>query len=124
MLREKAAPAVPPAVLFLAVALALGPLHALESRKTMQVFTSAQLPTEEMIAGFERVQPALPHGARLFFQDDPFPQRTFSLVFLAQLFYHDATLQVARAKDGEAMSGPYDAVFRWDEGKLVGVPPR
>ena len=90
----------------------------------MQVFTSARLPTEEMIAGLERVQPALPHGARLFFQDDPFPQRTFSLVFLAQLFYHDSTLQVARAKDGEAMSGRYDAVFRWDDGKLVRVLPR
>jgi hypothetical protein len=124
MLREKAGRAVPPAVLFLAVALALAPLHARESRKSMRVFTSGRLPTEEMIAELARVQPALPHGAHLFFQDDPFPQRTFSLVFLVQLYYGDSTLQVARAKDGDAMSGRYDAVFRWDDGKLVRVPPR
>ena len=90
----------------------------------MRVFTSGRLPTEEMIAELARVQPALPHGAHLFFQDDPFPQRTFSLVFLVQLYYGDSTLQVARAKDGDAMSGRYDAVFQWDDGKLVRVPPR
>jgi hypothetical protein len=119
MLREKIAPVLPPAVLFLAVALMLGPLHASESRKTMGVFSSARLPTTEMIAELRRVQPVLPVGAHLFFQDDPFPQKTYYLEFLARLVYRDLTVQVARAKDGDAMDGRYDAVFRWEEGRLV-----
>ena len=119
MLREKAAPRIPPAVLFLAVALLLAPLHARESRKSMQVFTSADLPTTEMTAELKRVQPTVPRGAHLYFQSDPFPAKTYSLVFLARLFYHDLTIQVARAKDGDAIEGPYDAVFRWEDGKLM-----
>lgn len=119
MLRERISPALPPAVLFLAVALALWPLHTRESRKSMQVFSSARLPTTETIAELRRVQPALPPGAHLFFQDDPFPPRTYSLVFLVRLFYRDLTAQVARAKDGDTMDGREDAVFRWEAGKLV-----
>jgi hypothetical protein len=119
MLRESVGKAIPPAVLFLAVALMLGPLHASESRKTMGVFSSARLPTTEMIAELRRVQPVLPVGAHLFFQDDPFPQKTYYLEFLARLVYRDLTVQVARAKDGDAMDGRYDAVFRWEEGRLV-----
>jgi hypothetical protein len=121
MARERFAPAVPPVALFLAVALALAPLHAREYRKSMQVFSSARLPTSEAIAELRRVQPALPRGARLYFQDDPFPPHTYQLVFLARLFYHDLSLQVARARDGDAMDDRYDAVFRWDGGKLIQV---
>jgi hypothetical protein len=121
MLREKIGRAVPAAVLFLAVALALAPLHTRESKKSMRVFTSAQLPTTEMTAELRRVEPALPHGAHLFFQDDPFPQRTYYLVFLVRLLYDDLTAQVARAKDGDAMDRRYDAVFRWEDGKLAKV---
>jgi hypothetical protein len=119
MLREKLGKAVPPVALFLAVALALAPLHTRESRKTMQIFTSADLPTTEMIAGLQRVQPAVPKGARLFFQSDPFPPKTFSLVFLARLFYHDLTVEVGRAKDGDTPQGRYEALFRWQDGKLA-----
>jgi hypothetical protein len=120
MLRKKLAHTVPPAALFLAIALALAPLHTSESRKSMQVFTSADLPTSEMIAGLQRIQPHLPRGAHLYFQSDPFPAHTFSLVFLVRLFYHDLTIQVARAKDGEESLGrDYDAVFRWDGGTLL-----
>jgi hypothetical protein len=120
MLRGRFARAVPPAVLFLAVALALGPLHARESRRSMQVFTSADLPTTEMIAQLKRVQPSVPRGAHLFFESDPFPPRTFSLVFLVRLFYDDLTVEVARAKDGDAVdSRHFDSVFRWDHGNLV-----
>jgi hypothetical protein len=99
----------------------LAPFHTRESKKSMRVFTSAQLPTTEMTAELRRVEPALPQGAHLFFQDDPFPQRTYYLVFLVRLLYDDLTVQVARAKDGDAMDGRYDAVFRWEDGKLVKV---
>jgi hypothetical protein len=124
MLREKIVPALPPAVLFLAVALVLAPLHARESGKSMRVFSGAQLPTTETSAELLRVQPALPLGAHLFFQADPFPQGTYYLVFLVRLLYDDLTLQVARAKDGDAMNGSYDVVFRWEEGKLAKVAAR
>lgn len=120
MLRQRVARAVPPAALFLAVALALAPLHARESRKTMQVFASAALPTTEMTAELGRVQPAVARGARLYFESDPFPPHEYWLVFLARLFYHDPTIEVSRARDGDAMAGwRYDAVFRWVDGRLM-----
>jgi hypothetical protein len=122
MLRERLAKAIPAVALFLAVGLALGPLHARESRKSMQVFTSADLPTTEMIAQLQQVQPSVPRGANLFFESDPFPPRTFSLVFLVRLFYHDLSVQAARALDGDTLEGGhFDTVFRWDAGKLVRV---
>lgn len=124
MLRTRFANRVPAVVLFLVVALMLAPLHARESRKSMQVFTSADLPTTEMIAQLERVQPTAPREATLFFESDPFPPRTFSLVFLVRLFYHDLTIQVARAQDGETSNGGhFERVFRWSDGKLVKLDP-
>jgi len=122
MFRERFARGIPPAVVFLTVAVALAPLHARESRKSMQVFTSADLPTTEMIAQLQRVQPSAPRGATLFFKSDPFPPKTFSLVFLVRLFYNDLTIQVSRGVDGDsAEGGHFDAVFRWEAGKLVKV---
>lgn len=120
LLRVRFASRIPAPVVVVVVALALAPLHARESRKTMQVFTSADLPTTEMIAQLSRVRPAFPRGGYLFFESDPFPPKTFSLVFLVRLFYNDLTIQVARAKDGDPeQGGHFDAVFRWDGGKLI-----
>ena len=111
---------VAPAVLLVAVALVLAPLHTRQSKKTMKVFASAGEPIAKMTAELERVQPEVPRGAHLFFEDDPFPPHSYSLLFLARLFYHDLTIEVARAKDGAAVGGgPYDAVLRWANGKLV-----
>jgi hypothetical protein len=109
-------------VVVVVVALVLAPLHARESPKTRQVFTSADLPTTEMIAQLSRVQPSLPRGAYLYFESDPFPPKTFSLVFLVRLFYDDLTIQAPRAKDGDPEEGGhFDAVFRWDDGNLLKV---
>ena len=119
MLRFHFARALPSAVLFFALALALAPLHARESRKSMQVFTSAELPTNEMIAELKRVQPKLPAGAHVFFASDPFPAKTFSLLFLVRELYRDQSIDVARAKDGDpAEGGNFDAVFQWVDGRL------
>jgi hypothetical protein len=120
MLRERFAPSVPAVVVVVVVAFAVAPLHVRESRKSMQVFTSAELPTNEMIAELKRVQPKLPKGARLFFQSDPFPPKTFSLLFLLREFYDDQSLDAARAKDGDQLAGgQFDAVFQWDVGNLT-----
>ena len=122
MLRVRFASRLPASVVVVVVALSLAPLHARESRQSMQVFTSTDLPTTETIAQLGRVQPSLPRGAYLFFESDPFPPKTYSLVFLVRLFYDDLTIQAARAKDGDPEEGGhFDAVFRWDEGKLVKV---
>ena len=122
MIRVRFASRIAAVVVVVVVALALAPLHARESRRSMQVFTSADLPTTETIAQLGRVQPSLPQGAYLFFESDPFPPKTFSLVFLVRLFYDDMTIQAARANDGDPEEGGhFDAVFRWDEGKLVKV---
>ncbi|MEI9976045.1 MAG: hypothetical protein WDO73_30695 [Ignavibacteriota bacterium] len=120
MLRERFAKSVAPAVLLVVIALALAPLHARESRKSMKVFTSADLPTTEMIAQLRQVRPSLPKGATLFFESDPFPPKTYSLVFLVRLVYDDLTIQVARAIDGDVPEGGhFDAVCRWEDGRLV-----
>ena len=125
MIRVRLAKSLPPAVVFVAVALALAPLHARESRKSMQVFASAELPTTEMIAQLRAVQPALARGAYLYFQTDPFPAKTYSLVFLVRLLYDDLSIQTARAKDGDPVEGGhFDAVFRWTDGKLAKVEAR
>ena len=111
---------LPAWVLFLAVGLALAPLHAREARRTMQVFASAELPTTEMIAQLREVEPSLPRGAYLYFESDPFPAKTYSLVFLVRLLYDDLSIQAARAKDGDPIEGGhFDAVYSWTDGKLA-----
>ena len=96
----------------LLVALVLAPLHARESRKSMQVFRSAELPTTETIAQLSRVRPVLPRGAHVFFERDPFPPHDYSLLFLVRLYYDDLTIDVARAKDGDSPYGRhFDAVL-------------
>jgi hypothetical protein len=125
MLRVRFTGSLPAIVAFLIVALALAPLHARESRKSMQVFASAELPTDEMITQLWQVQPRIRRGALLYFASDPFPPKSFSLVFLVRLFYDDLTIQAARAKDGDpSEGGHFDTVFRWDDGKLVKVETR
>ena len=120
MVRVRFVKSLPAWALFLAVGLVLAPLHLRESRHTMQVFTSAELPTTEMIAQLRRVQPSLPRGALLYFDSDPFPAKTYSLVFLVRLLYDDLSIQVSRARDGDpAEGGHFDAVFRWTDGTLA-----
>lgn len=119
LLRRRFAPRVPAAAVFVAVALALAPAHAAMSRETLRVFRSAELPTRELTAELRRVQPSLPHGAHVFFESDPFPPGNYWLTFLVRLNYDDPTIEVARRKDGAAEQGSFDAVFRWEDGKLV-----
>lgn len=110
-------------ILFVAVAVVLAPLHARMARQTMEVFDRASLPTREMIAELRRVQPAAPKGARVFFKDDPFPPRTYWLLFLVQLFYDDLTIGVTRAKDGGSVDDRHhDLVLRWQAGRLLVEP--
>jgi len=125
MLRLRFAKPVPAAVVLLVVALALAPLHARESRKTMRVFTSAELPTTETISQLRLAEPSAPRGAYFYFSGDPFPAKTFYLLFLVRLLYDDLTVQVARANDGDPLEGGhFDAVFRWNGGKLVKAEAR
>jgi hypothetical protein len=124
MLRYGAGNRIPAPVLFLAVALALGPLHARASKKTLEQFASVQLPIRETIAELHRVEPTAPRGAHLFFVDDPFPARTYWLLFLVQELYDDLTIDVQRAKDGASPTDRrYDAVLRWADGRLVREAP-
>ena len=120
MLRRKFVPKLPGAVLFLVVAVVLEPVHGRESHKSIRVFSSADLPTTETIAALQTVQPSVKPGANIYFASDPFPAHTFDLVFLVRLFYDDLTISVARAKDGDPSTGggPFDAVFRWEDGTL------
>jgi len=118
MLRRRVAPAIPPAVVLVAVAVALAPAHTAMSHRTMQVFQSAALPIEAMTQQLRRVQPVLPRGAHVLFRDDPFPPHTYWLALLVRLVYDDPAVDVSRAKDGADPARKYDAVFGWADGKL------
>jgi hypothetical protein len=51
-----------------------------------------------IVSELDRRLPALPKGARLFFEEDPLPEDDWFLTLLFQLYYRDPTLLIARRK--------------------------
>jgi hypothetical protein len=88
----------------------LGPLHAREGAKALALFQSVQFPTREVVAGLS-ARPALRHGARVLFVNDPFAKDSYLLIFATRLYYRDLTIEVVRAP--EAQPG-FDAVFAFE----------
>ncbi|HEX3745880.1 MAG TPA: glycosyltransferase family 39 protein [Bryobacteraceae bacterium] len=120
MLRQRYIRRLPAAAIFLTLAAGLAAVNLHESPRTMQVFTTMDIPSTEMIAQLRNVQPAMRRGAHVYFESDPFPPKTYSLLFLVRLVYDDLSIDVARAADGDPQSGGnFDAVYRWDAGRLV-----
>jgi hypothetical protein len=108
--------------LFVSVAAFLAPLHARESRKTLQVYMSAQPPSREIAQDLARLQPTLRHSARLLFVDDPFPTDSYFLLFVTRLHYHDMTIQADRTRLKVASPSDYpyyDVVFGFQGRQLV-----
>jgi len=108
--------------LFVGVAAFLAPLHARESRKTLQIFMSAQPPSREIAQDLARLQPTLRHGARLLFVDDPFPTDSYFLLFVTRLYYRDMTIQADRTRLKAASPSEYshyDVIFGFQGRRLV-----
>lgn len=61
--------------------------------------------------------PTLPHGARLYFKNDPHPVEYYDLTFLVRLLYGDHTIEITRQRKGEPMSGTYQYVFDYADGR-------
>jgi len=104
------------------VAAFLAPLHARESRKTLQIFMSAQPPSREIAQDLARLQPTLRHGARLLFVDDPFPTDSYFLLFVTRLYYRDMTIQADRTRLKAASPSEYshyDVIFGFQGRRLV-----
>jgi hypothetical protein len=106
------------ALLFLGLAGFLAPLHARESAKTLKLFMSVALPSREIIEDLARLRPAVRHGARILFVDDPFPE--YFLPCATRLFYRDMTMDVERTESVPSSEySHYDAVFGFRGRRLI-----
>ncbi len=81
-------------------------------------------------ARLRELRPALPHGARLLFLNDPVAPNLEDLLFIVRLTYRDRTIDVERISQTHAPPTPrqmqsYDAVFDYGAGRLFEVkqPP-
>jgi hypothetical protein len=106
-------------LLFLGLAAFLAPLHARESPKTLQLFESVQPPSREIFQDLARLRPAVRHGARILFVDDPFAP--YFLPCAVRLFYRDLTVEVERTQSAPSSEYAhyYDAVFGFRGNRLI-----
>lgn len=107
------------ALTFAGLALILAPLHAHQLEQAKAVFFSAQLPTRAVTAELARVQPHLPHGARVLFLNDTFPDRGYWLLFLVRLQYHDLNIEVQRRAPAQVVEpAGWDVILAWHGARL------
>jgi hypothetical protein len=64
------------------------------------------------------IEPRLPAGSKLLFLNDPYPADWWNLLFLVRLSYRDASLEVARIKQGQSAHNP-DYIFDYRDGRFV-----
>ena len=106
------------------LALLLAPQHRRESVKSLALFESGQPPSRENAQELISLRPTLPHGARVAFVGDPFPQNAYYLLFLTRALYRDRSItvdKVASAQDLASKPGPYDSVFLFQNGQLAAM---
>ena len=106
----------------LVLAIFLAPHHRQESAKTLPAFEDFQPPSRRVAGELIALRPSLPHGARVLFMDYPFARHEYFLTFLTRLLYRDMSITVDEAPLGHgqlAGEGHYDAVFTFQQGRLV-----
>jgi hypothetical protein len=106
----------------LVLALFLAPHHRRESAKTLPAFEDFQPPSRRVAGELIALRPSLPHGARVLFMDQPFARHEYFLTFLTPLLYRDMSIRVEEVPVGHGPltgNGPYDAVFTFQQGRLV-----
>ena len=88
------------------------------------IFSSASLEAPEnrnTVAQLHAAAPAIRHGSRLLFLNDPIRPDWYNLIFIVQLSYNDPTLRVFRVKEmkqpptGQEIAS-YDYVFDYHDG--------
>ncbi|MGC4049977.1 MAG: hypothetical protein QM757_11385 [Paludibaculum sp.] len=116
-LRTATVVALPPLL-----ALFLAPCHQRESGKTLRIFESVQPPSRQLSAQLLALQSGLPRGGRVLFVGDPFAADNYLLLFLTRLVYRDMSITVERLPLSQCpriQYGHYDAVFRFQHGRLA-----
>lgn len=110
--------------LFVAVALALMPLHKREKPLGKEWVESAHEQVAGVLAHLGEVAGPLPRGAKVLFLSDPYPKDEWMLTFVFRLFYRDEQLRVDRIKTlheypGAEEMAAYDGLFVTDGHALV-----
>jgi hypothetical protein len=106
----------------LALSLFLAPHHREESAKTLRIFESVQPPSRRLAEELMALRPTLPRGARVLFIDHPFAKDEYVLLFLVRILYRDTSITVEKTPVGHdppSGCGHYDAVFTFQQGRLV-----
>jgi hypothetical protein len=106
------------------LALFLAPHHRQEGAKTLRSFEDFQPPSRQVAEQLIALRPSLPRGAHVLFTDHPFARHKYFLTFLTRLLYRDMSITVEQAPVGHDQltgHGHYDAVFRFQKGRFIGL---
>jgi uncharacterized protein (TIGR03437 family) len=85
---------------------------------------TAEAPMVQSIADqLHRLYPALPHGSRILFLDDPYPPNWENMIFVVRLSYRDDTLTVERLKQMNqpptpSQLGSYSTIVNYRAGRF------
>lgn len=125
--RDRWAPRLPVAVVLVAAAALLAPVHAARSRRILPYLLHAQDYTWQGIKALDDLHPQLPHQAAVLIENNPFGQQ-WDMYFLAKVYFDDPTVKVALVdKPGAAPRGDvqdhYDYRLIFRDGKFFLEPP-
>jgi hypothetical protein len=62
----------------------------------------------------------------MYFANDPYPNSSYSLLFLVRLLYRDMSIEIGRAKPNAVLPvqhPAYDFAFSFQNGKLTPISP-
>ena len=107
---------------FLILVAALTPIHWAGAKKHPPSFYSEY--SRQIISDLQRMHPKFPNGTTLYFEDDPYPQDHYTLLFLTQLAYDNPTIRVNRFKIVRNIP-PVPLAFRFTfrEGRVEPLSP-
>ena len=80
--------------------------------------------TTEVLAEVRAENPRVPPGSTVVFLDDPWHNEGFDMAFIAELWFRDRKTRVLLSQGSHVTADELakaDAVFTWQEGKLVRV---
>jgi hypothetical protein len=114
--------------LFLALALALRPLHRREKPFGKGWVPAAHAAVRSVLEHLGEVAGPLPLGAKVLFLSDPYPKDEWMLTFIFRLYFRDDTIRVDRVRAMRAYPDPtalseYDRFFVTD-GHTLSTRPR
>ena len=84
------------AVPFVVLVFSLTPIHRSAAGEIPPVFYAEQ--SRQIISDLQEMHPTFPDGAVLYFDDDPYPEDHYTLIFLVHLAYDSQTISVERHK--------------------------